>query len=58
MGARRQTREGGEQRRKSSCLQSLIILFICSEEEISKALFNSIFLFLMELKDQAGGRNG
>lgn len=49
---RRRVKQG----RKSSCWQSLIILFICSKGEISKALFNSISLSLP--KDQAEGRNG
>lgn len=55
---RRDGRRRVKQGRKSPCWQSLIILFICSKEEISKALFNSISLFLLRLKDQAEGRNG
>ena len=38
---------------KSSCWRCLIILFICSRDEISKAHFYSISLSLLRLKDQA-----
>ena len=33
-------------------------IYLQRGEEISKALFNSISLFLLRLKDQAGGRSG